>query len=82
MSRSYRHNPFCGYTTARSDKPGKVNANRSLRRRAVAKLRSCTDFDNFIGPVISDVSHPWDFPKDGKQRISKDSPYYAKVLRK
>jgi hypothetical protein len=82
MSRSYRRNPFCGHTCAKSDKPGKVLANRSLRRHAVVAIRSCLDFDGFIDPIPNDVSSPWDFPKDGKQRVERTSKYFRLVLRK
>ncbi len=82
MSRSYRRNPFCGHTCAKSDKPGKVLANRSLRRHAGMAIVACLDFDDYIDPVANDVSSPWDFPKDGKQRIARTSKYYRIVLRK
>jgi hypothetical protein len=57
MSRSYRKNPAGGITTARTDKPFKRFANRSLRRRV-----RMGDFDL----RLRDISDPWVWPKDGK----------------
>lgn len=81
MARSYRHSPFMGFC-AHSDKPGKVIANRRLRARVRQAIVNCRDFDNLVVPVLREVSDVWDFPKDGKGRIKKTWPDYAKYMRK
>jgi hypothetical protein len=81
MSRSYRHSPFIGHA-AHSDKPGKVIANRTLRAASRQALANCRDFDDLIMPLLREVSNVWSFPKDGKGRLSKSWPDYAKYMRK
>ncbi len=73
MSRSYRKNPFIGMCGG-SDKPGKVEAHRKLRRaekRVMNQLE--TDCDTIL-PSMRDVSDPWSFSKDGKQYIGDMPP--------
>jgi hypothetical protein len=83
MSRSYRHTPVIGITTARSDKPGKVIANRTLRAACRQALINCRDFDDLVMPHLREVSNVWSFPKDGKQRMmDKTASYFAKCMRK
>ncbi len=82
MSRSFRHTPVIGITCAESDKPGKVIANRTLRRHANQAIASCTDFDELVVPVLREVSSVWSFPKDGKQWLRRSLRDYAKYLRK
>lgn len=82
MSRSYRHTPVVGNTTARSDKPGKVIANRTLRSAARSALVNCRDYDALVMPILREVSNVWSFPKDGKHRMSSDSRYFRKYMRK
>lgn len=81
MSRSYRHSPFMGFC-ADSDKPGKVIAHRKLRAATRQVIVNCRDFDDLILPLLREVSNVWDFPKDGKGRIKKTWPDYAKYMRK
>jgi hypothetical protein len=81
MSRSYRHSPFKG-NGANSDKPGKIQANRTLRFAVRQAINSCRDWDNLVVPLLREVSNVWDFPKDGKGRIEKTWPDYTRYMRK
>ncbi|MBS1985043.1 MAG: hypothetical protein JST16_12810 [Bdellovibrionales bacterium] len=81
MSRSYRHTPVIG-NCSHSDKPGKVNANRTLRTHVRQALRTCGDFEGLILPHLREVSNVWDFPKDGKHRMDPKGEYFAKYMRK
>ena len=81
MSRSYRHTPVIG-NCSHSDKPGKVNANRTLRTHVRQALRTCGDFEGLILPHLREVSNVWDFPKDGKHRMDPKGKYFAKYMRK
>ena len=65
MARSYRRNPIIG-ACSHSDKPGKLIANRALRRRVRQTLHTSNDFDGLVLPHLREVSDVWDFPKDGK----------------
>ncbi len=67
MSRSRRHTPVCGITTARSEKADKRQAHRRLRARTrsvAARAHSETDT---VWPGLRDVSDPWAMAKDGKR---------------
>lgn len=65
MSRSRRKNPCAGITTARSDKPFKVQEHRAERRVARQVVKSsCDDSDPRLFAAYGD---PWRAPKDGKQ---------------
>lgn len=82
MSRSYRHTPVLGITCARSDKPGKEIANRTLRTHVRQVLITCVDFEGLVMPHLREVSNVWSFPKDGKHRFDPKDEYYKKYLRK
>ena len=82
MSRSYRHTPIISNTTARSDKPGKMIANRTLRARARPTLIGCRDFENLSMPLLREVSGVWSFPMDGKHRLRKTNWRYSRYMRK
>ncbi len=71
MSRSRRHAPVCGITTARSEKQDKRQANRCLRR----KVRS-----GHLELELLDVSDVWSFSKDGRARF--DPRKHPKLMRK
>ena len=63
MSRSIRHTPIAGITTAASDKWAKRRAQRSWRqavRVAVGKGKE-------VLPELREVSNVWSMPKDGKR---------------
>lgn len=80
LSRSFRKSPFCGMTTAESEKKDKQLAHRRERRIVRQILDS-----NPLRPVLPhrrEVSNVWSFDKDGKQRLSTDSPYYLEIMRK
>lgn len=78
MSRSRRKNPICGVTTAKSEKWDKKKAHRKERR----KVKQALIEDAEDMPHKNEFYNPWNANKDGKQRISEDSDYYEKVLRK
>jgi len=82
MSRSYRHTPIVGNTTARTDKPGKMIANRTLRAHTRAALHFCRDYENLLMPLLRELSNVWSFPKDGKHRMRKANWRYSKYMRK
>lgn len=64
MSRSKRHHPICGTTTARSEKKDKRIANRRERHRIAAILGDNPEAEL---PHRKELSDTYDFDKDGKQ---------------
>lgn len=75
MSRSRKHTPICGMSTAASDKLFKRSANRRLRRlvREAILAEGSTDLE------LRDVSDAWNSAKDGKQYCPDP---HARILRK
>ena len=67
MSRSRKHTPICGMTTARSEKDDKQRANRLHRR--LNKIKINQDKDPVDLRLVSDV---WLMAKDGKQYLHKE----------
>ncbi len=51
-----------GYTAARSDKPGKRQANKRFRRKAKVEVQKGKE----IFTVHNKQTTAWDMPKDGK----------------
>ena len=83
MSRSHRHTPITGITCSKSDKPGKVKANRALRASTRPVLGNCADYDDLAMPLLREVSSAWSFPKDGKQYMkNRHASWYRKCMRK
>ena len=83
MARSYRHTPIISYTTAKSDKPGKVKANRAWRAASRKVLSNARDYDELVMPIAREVSNVWSFPKDGKHYANnRHASWYAKAMRK
>lgn len=80
MSRSYRKSPFCGITTAESEKKDKQLAHRR-ERRIVSQILGSDPLRPVL-PHRREVSNVWSFDKDGKQRLSGNSPDYLKIMRK
>jgi hypothetical protein len=78
MSRSRRHHPVAGFTTARSEKEDKRLANRTLRARVRTQFASHGDERPL--PTLREVSDSWCMPKDGKMRF--DPLRYPKSMRK
>ncbi|AXJ95139.1 MULTISPECIES: hypothetical protein [unclassified Sphingomonas] len=76
MSRSRRHSPFIGHTTAGTDKPWKQQSARQMRRIVHQRLDQTQDGDAL--PSRRQVTDAWGM-KDGKQRLTAPS---AEVLRK
>lgn len=79
MSRSCKHSPFGGNTTARSEKHDKRLANRRFRR--ICNYMDWSEED-VLFPEINEISNTWCFSKDGKSRIDPDNPRLKKYLRK
>jgi hypothetical protein len=63
MTRSVKKNPFGGFCSGKSDKPGKVCAHRRYRRYA-NQLSNDVNWD-YIG-CRKVKENPYDYPKDGK----------------
>ena len=78
MSRSRRKHPFQGFTSAKSEKNDKRQANRAWRRINNQLLR-VYDGSKFLKSQ-REVSNVWDMSKDGKWRF--DPEKYPKYLRK
>jgi hypothetical protein len=69
MSRSRRHAPFIGHTTAASDKPWKQQHARKLRRAVHQALDQTCDGDALLVSRYALGHAGWDAPKDGRQRL-------------
>lgn len=67
MSRSRRHSPFIGHTTANTDKPWKQQSARKVRRIVHQRLDQTQDGDDL--PSRRQVTDAWGL-KDGKQRLT------------
>lgn len=78
MSRSRRQHPFCGITTAQSEKQGKQDYNRRFRRASKQHIRLEPEAD--VKPHLREYSNPWNLSKDGKQRF--DATRLPKLMRK
>ena len=79
MSRSYRHTPVCGITTARSEKDDKRLLNRIWRSRVRSRLNVARNLhaeamDGFFLPDDhNDILSRWIMAKDGRQRFDPDA---------
>lgn len=71
MSRSKRTTPIAGMTSARSDKPFKVEAHRSARRTSRAVVRTTLNGDDKA--LHSRPNGDRYGPKDGKRMINPNS---------
>lgn len=72
MSRSYKKQPYCGYTTAVSDKIGKKMINKRFRLIEKNNIKNCIEehgYDNFVTSDINQISKWTYLAKDGKQYI-------------
>lgn len=67
MSRSRRHTPVCGITTAEREKRDKIAAHRRERRRVHAALAVEPERD--LLPHTRELSTVWTYAKDGKQYL-------------
>lgn len=65
MSRSKKHTPKFGITTAQTEKKDKRNANRKLRR--IVKIQVKQDKDKLS--KLREISDVWGFDKDGKKYL-------------
>jgi len=88
MSRSYRKSPCAGITTARSDKPFKIEVNRKLRHNVNQSVRELVKkpelADEVVLPKVDEIVNQYDSPKDGKSWLGKyrDTDWYKKLMRK
>lgn len=69
MSRSRRHTPVFGHTTAGTDKPFKQAENRRARRRTRIAVESGEE-----PPHPMEHGNPWASGKDGKSYWSDARP--------
>lgn len=69
MSRSRRHSPFVGHTTAASDKRWKQQHARRLRRYVHQVLAQTGDSDAVPTSRYAKGAAACDGIKDGKQRV-------------
>ena len=77
MARSRRRSPFCGVTTARSEKDEKVACHRRERRRTAEFLVKRREVE--LWPVKREFGDPWCMAKDGRQRFDpRESPKLAR----
>lgn len=76
MSRSFKHTPILGNTTAKSDKAGKQAYNRRYRNACKRLLSKGAEI-----PSIKEFSNPYDLPKDGKA-YSQEAVANKRLLRK
>ena len=75
MSRSKIKTPILGFTTAKSDKVGKRQANRAFRRKTIMEVLRGEE----IISKFREISNVWSFPKDGKgYRINFNKEYLRK----
>lgn len=63
MSRSKKHTPVSGHTTATSEKEDKQRANRVYRHKVNIELKQGEE----VLSELKEVSDVWDFAKDGKR---------------
>lgn len=80
MSRSFRHTPVTGITTARSEKADKRQAHRNLRAAERAAMETAIVEGEAIFPVLREVANVYSFEKDGKQRF--DAKSNPRMMRK
>jgi len=71
MSRSYKKNPFCGNTTAKSEKQDKRLSNRKYRRINKKILNNTQDKSDIL--PIQSTSDQWLMDKDGKHRFDPNA---------
>ncbi len=76
MSRSRRRTPVIGMTTARSDKPFKMDEHRAERRTVRATLLRAESGDSLPHPKR--YGNPAVAPKDGKQWVDSASKWMRK----
>lgn len=69
MSRSRRHSPFVGMTTATTDKPWKQQNARRVRRAVHQTLAQTAEGDAVPVSPYAKGHGSWCGMKDGKQRI-------------
>lgn len=77
MSRSTRHTPCGGITTAESEKWDKRKANRRFRRQTKEAVAADSE-----PPVVRETSNVWCFAKDGKRFFDADNEVDKKWMRK
>lgn len=82
MSRSRRHNPFCGITTCTSEKDDKRQAHQAYRahvRQAIQRMLRTGEETRPL-PAWREHSDRWSWGKD--ERIRFDPMRHPKLMRK
>lgn len=87
MTHSFKKQAFTGNTTARSEKKDKRIVNKKVRRKVNSILKdidleSIEEKDILLHLDKKDVSNIWQFDKDGKHLVDKNSKFYKKAIRK
>lgn len=83
MSRSYRHTPIVGITTARSEKQDKRIWHGRFRSHERDHLRTCQDWEAYLTTHFRSVSNPWSMDKDGRQFLDlRRRPRLKRYMRK
>lgn len=77
MSRSYRHTPITGITTAESEKRDKQLASRRWRHAVREAMRRESD----VLPVPHEIMTPWGMDKGGKRWWGNGVPWYYPDVR-
>ncbi len=84
MSRSRKHTPISGITTAKSEKWDKRACNKIIRLRVKKILRS--DYEEYLEPLPNECRNIWSMAKDGKRYWNPKKfaslPWYTKMMRK
>jgi hypothetical protein len=82
MSRSVKHSPFCGFTTAESEKSDKKMWHRALRSKEKIRLsktlNNLDEIDSYIPLTENDAINPWCMAKDGKHRLRVSNDTWVK----
>lgn len=78
MSRSHKHTPIMGNTTAKSEKADKRSANRKLRRKVKSQINVYIDVDTILISDLREVSNLCGFAKDGKNYIDRPKPEWMR----
>ena len=75
MSRSRKKVPYCGHTTARSEKKDKQIWHGQLRAAERTNLASARpeELENHVTAIPNDVMNEYDMAKDGKQYWGHDA---------
>jgi hypothetical protein len=83
MSKSFRHTPIFGNTTATTESTDKTIWHRRFRRQTKLSLVRMDDPDGYVPPAVRELSNPWAMPKDGRSYwTASEMSLGARSLRK